>query len=128
MLTLIILENKVIFQSRDYNALTMSVISFVHMIYPLEYMFPVIPLLPTCMHLAEQLLLAPTPYVIGIPATFLATKKNFQLPGDVWLIDLDSGKLTVASNTNEMIPQLPEPEGTILKNHLKQVNHIYTSL
>lgn len=109
------------FQSRDYNALTMSVISFVHMIYPLEYMFPVIPLLPTCMNLAEQLLLAPTPFVIGIPATFLMHKKNFQLPGDVWLIDLDSGKLTAASGANEPIPMLPEPEGTILKNHLKQV-------
>lgn len=56
----------------------MSVISFVTMIYPLEYMFPVIPLLPTCMSCAEQLLLAPTPFVIGIPASFLMYKKNFK--------------------------------------------------
>lgn len=49
VLTLILLENKVLFQSRDYNALSMCVIAFVTMIYPLEYMFPVIPLLPTCM-------------------------------------------------------------------------------
>lgn len=78
VLTLIILENKVVFQSRDYNALSMSVISFVTMVYPLEYMFPVIPLLPTCMGCAEQLLLAPTPFVIGIPASFLMFKKNFR--------------------------------------------------
>lgn len=78
VLTLIILENKVVFQSRDYNALSMSVISFVTMIYPCEYMFPVIPLLPTCMGCAEQLLLAPTPFVIGIPASFLMFKKNFR--------------------------------------------------
>lgn len=77
VLTLILMENKVLFQSRDYNALSMSVISFVTMIYPLEYMFPVIPLLPTCMSCAEQLLLAPTPFVIGIPASFLMYKKNF---------------------------------------------------
>ena len=32
----------------------MSVMAFVAMIYPLEYMFPVIPLLPTCMGSAEQ--------------------------------------------------------------------------
>ena len=43
-----------ILQSRDYNALTMSVMAFVSMLYPLEYMFPVIPLLPTCMASAEQ--------------------------------------------------------------------------
>jgi hypothetical protein len=49
VLTLIVMENKVLFQSRDYNALSMSVMAFVTMIYPLEYMFPVIPLLPTCM-------------------------------------------------------------------------------
>ncbi|CAF4700477.1 unnamed protein product, partial [Rotaria magnacalcarata] len=29
VLTLIMLENKVVFQSRDYNALTMSVLAFV---------------------------------------------------------------------------------------------------
>ena len=43
-------------QSRDYNALTMSVMAFVSMLYPLEYMFPVIPLLPTCMSSAEQVI------------------------------------------------------------------------
>jgi len=32
----------------------MSVMAFVAMLYPLEYMFPVIPLLPTCMSSAEQ--------------------------------------------------------------------------
>lgn len=78
VLTLILLENKVVLQSRDYNALSMSVMAFVTMIYPLEYMFPVIPLLPTCMNCAEQLLLAPTPYVIGLPASFLMYKKNFK--------------------------------------------------
>lgn len=45
---------QVVFQSRDYNALTMSVLAFVALLYPLEYMFPVIPLLPTCMTGAEQ--------------------------------------------------------------------------
>ena len=52
--TLILLENKVLFQSSDYNALTMSIMAFVSMLYPLEYMFPVIPLLPRCMNETEQ--------------------------------------------------------------------------
>ena len=38
---------------------------------------------------AETLLLVPTPYIIGIPSTFFATKRNVQLPDDVWLVDLD---------------------------------------
>ena len=58
-------------------------------------MFPVIPLLPTCMNSAEQLLLAPTPFVIGVPASFFRYKsEGFQMPGDVWVVDLDSNKVS----------------------------------
>lgn len=96
----------------------MSVMAFVAMIYPLEYMFPIIPLLPTCMASAEQvidrpslkkhlfaavpfcltgmffqLLLAPTPYIIGVPASFFLYKAEFKIPDDVWLVDLDSSKV-----------------------------------
>ena len=119
VLTLILLEHKVILQSRDYNALSMCVLAFITMLYPLEYMFPVIPLLPTCMSCAEQLLLAPTPYIIGISASFLQQKKHFKLPDDVWLIDLDSNGITVPTRAED-VPDLPEPEGSILRNHLRQ--------
>ncbi|XP_075972918.1 rab3 GDP-GTP exchange factor isoform X3 [Anticarsia gemmatalis] len=120
VLTLILLENKVVVQSRDYNALSMSVMALVAMLYPLEYMFPAIPLLPSCMSCAEQLLLAPTPFLIGIPATFLTYKKNFRLPDDIWLVDLDATKLICPTGTDQELPPLPEPEGAVLKNHLKQ--------
>ena len=87
---------QVVIQSRDYNALTMSVMAITSLLYPLEYMFPVIPLLPTCMSNAEQLLLAPTPFVIGVPASFFRYKsEGFQMPGDVWVVDLDSNKVRV---------------------------------
>ncbi|XP_023247845.1 MAP kinase-activating death domain protein [Copidosoma floridanum] len=120
VLALILLEHKILLQSRDYNALSMSVMAFVTMIYPLEYMFPAIPLLPTSMSGAEQLLLAPTPYVIGIPASFLMFKKNFRIPDDVWLVDLDSNRITPPSGLGDNLPPLPEPEGSVLKNHLLQ--------
>ncbi|XP_031825818.1 rab3 GDP-GTP exchange factor isoform X7 [Nomia melanderi] len=120
VLTLILLEHKIVLQSRDYNALSMSVMAFVTMIYPLEYMFPAIPLLPTCMSCAEQLLLAPTPFVIGIPATFLLYKTNFKMPDDIWLVDLDSNKISAPTGLGDQLPPLPEPEGSVLKNHLKQ--------
>lgn len=45
---------------------------------------------------------------------------DFRLPDDIWMVDLDSNKLTPARVDAEL-PLLPEPEGTILKNHLKQV-------
>uniref|UniRef100_A0A8C6X8W8 MAP kinase-activating death domain protein n=1 Tax=Naja naja TaxID=35670 RepID=A0A8C6X8W8_NAJNA len=119
VLSCILLEHKVVLQSRDYNALSMSVMAFVSMIYPLEYMFPVIPLLPTCMASAEQLLLAPTPYIIGVPASFFLYKLDFKMPDDVWLVDLDTNKVIVPTNA-ELLPTLPEPEVLELKKHLKQ--------
>uniref|UniRef100_A0A8C7X838 MAP kinase-activating death domain protein n=1 Tax=Oryzias sinensis TaxID=183150 RepID=A0A8C7X838_9TELE len=119
VLSCVLLEHKVILQSRDYNALSMSVMAFVAMIYPLEYMFPVIPLLPTCMASAEQLLLAPTPYIIGVPASFFLYKLDFKIPDDVWLVDLDSSKVIAPTNA-EFLPPLPEPEASELKKHLKQ--------
>lgn len=91
---LVCLTFQVVIQSRDYNALTMSVMALTSLLYPLEYMFPVIPLLPTCMNSAEQLLLAPTPFVIGVPASFFRYKsEGFHMPGDVWIVDLDSNKV-----------------------------------
>ncbi|XP_054827880.1 MAP kinase-activating death domain protein [Eublepharis macularius] len=119
VLSCILLEHKVVLQSRDYNALSMSVMAFVSMIYPLEYMFPVIPLLPTCMASAEQLLLAPTPYIIGVPASFFLYKLDFKMPDDVWLVDLDTNKVIAPTNA-ELLPVLPEPEALELKKHLKQ--------
>nr|XP_040139661.1 MAP kinase-activating death domain protein [Ictidomys tridecemlineatus] len=125
VLTCILLEHKVVLQSRDYNALSMSVMAFVAMIYPLEYMFPVIPLLPTCMASAEQLLLAPTPYIIGVPASFFLYKLDFKMPDDVWLVDLDSNRVITPTNA-ELLPILPEPESLELKKHLKQMKDIST--
>ncbi|XP_064073669.1 MAP kinase-activating death domain protein isoform X4 [Vanessa tameamea] len=127
VLTLIMLENKVVVQSRDYNALSMSVMALVAMLYPLEYMFPAIPLLPSCMSCAEQLLLAPTPFLIGIPATFFTYKKNFRLPDDIWLVDLDATKLTCPTGNDQDLPSLPEPESSVLKNHLKQAINSLTN-
>jgi hypothetical protein len=42
-----------------------------------------------------QLLLAPTPYIIGVPASFFKYKNNdFNNPHDLWIVDLDSNKVT----------------------------------
>ncbi|CAF3636947.1 unnamed protein product, partial [Rotaria sordida] len=120
VLILIMLENKVVFQSRDYNALTMSVLAFVALLYPLEYMFPVIPLLPTCMTGAEQLLLIPTPFIIGVPASFFPYKgmglKKFD---DIWIVDLDTNQIIPPRNVEQCF-DIPDTDYYILSNHLKQ--------
>lgn len=42
----------------------------------------------------SQLLLAPTPYIIGVPASFFLYKLDFKMPDDVWLIDLDTNRVS----------------------------------
>ncbi|XP_060847508.1 MAP kinase-activating death domain protein isoform X3 [Rhopalosiphum padi] len=121
VLTIILLESKVVFQSKDYNALTMSVMALVALMYPLQYMFTVIPLLPTSLPKSEMLFESPVPYVVGVPSSFFSTKRDFRFPKDVWIVDLDSNKITppIVVNREDAIPQLPKSEASTLKNNLK---------
>ena len=56
VITLILLECKVVVQSRDVNSLSLSVLALTHLIYPLQYMFPVIPILPTSMQVNSNII------------------------------------------------------------------------
>uniref|UniRef100_A0A8C8K0P8 MAP kinase-activating death domain protein n=1 Tax=Oncorhynchus tshawytscha TaxID=74940 RepID=A0A8C8K0P8_ONCTS len=73
----------------------------------------------SCILLEHKLLLAPTPYIIGVPASFFLYKSDFKMPDDIWLVDLDCNKVKAPTNA-EHLPPLPEPESTELKKHLKQ--------
>ncbi|VDL98872.1 unnamed protein product [Schistocephalus solidus] len=75
----VILEQKVLVKSRDYNALTMSVLALVAMLYPLQYMFPVIPLLPTSLPGAEQVC-ATSNYPPNLASTPVRSSYSIQLP------------------------------------------------
>ncbi len=111
-----------VLQSRDYSALTFSILSLTKLLYPMEYMFPIIPLLPISMRGSEQLLLAPTPFIIGLPTSFLQCKRFSCLPDDVWMVDLDARTVDPPEGQYlSDVPNLPEPELKVLKNHLKQV-------
>ncbi|EUB62225.1 MAP kinase-activating death domain protein [Echinococcus granulosus] len=83
---------KILLRSRDYNALTMCILALTKMLYPLQYMFPVIPLLPTSLPNAEQILLSPTPFLIGIPSSFLKEKGQHVPLSEILLVDIDSGQ------------------------------------
>uniref|UniRef100_A0A7E4W4U7 MAP kinase-activating death domain protein n=1 Tax=Panagrellus redivivus TaxID=6233 RepID=A0A7E4W4U7_PANRE len=117
LLVAVILEHKVVLQSRNYNAVSMCVMALVALMYPLEYMFPVIPLLPVYMPSAEQLFLAPTPFIIGVPASFFAVKK-IAPPPDIILVDLDTNEMVCGDGLD--LPDFPEPEMSILKDDFRR--------
>lgn len=53
----------------------------------------------------------------------------FRFPKDVWIVDLDSNKITppIVINREDAIPQLPKSESLTLKNNLKSVIIIKTN-
>lgn len=120
ILVCLLMEQKVVLQSSDYNKLSICVLALVTLIYPLQYMFPVIPLLPPCMPDAEQLLIAPTPYIIGLPTSFYSARKVFRMPKDVWLANLDTQELSYPEVMDD-IPDIPEPECSHLVNHFNRI-------
>ncbi|CAJ0938342.1 unnamed protein product, partial [Mesorhabditis belari] len=127
VLSAVMLEYKVVLQSRNYNAVSMCVLSLVALLYPLEYMFPVIPLLPAYMQSAEHLLLAPTPFIIGVPSSFWAHKKLQEIPSDIIVVDLDACQVHVPEELT--LPELPEPDVGDLKMNVRMaLNRMNTNL
>ena len=62
----------------------------------MHYMIIILSSLGVCFHvLSVQLLLAPTPYLIGVPASFFRHKRDFLLPDDIWIVDLDANKVKI---------------------------------
>ncbi|KAG5452413.1 MAP kinase-activating death domain protein, variant 3 [Clonorchis sinensis] len=120
ILVCLLLEQKVVLQSSDYNKLSICVLALTALLYPLQYMFPIIPLLPPCMPDAEQLLIAPTPYIIGVPTSFYTARKVFRMPKDVWVANLDTQQLSYPE-VMEVLPDLPEAECHNIVRHLNDV-------
>lgn len=63
--------------------------------------------------------MAPTPFVIGLPASFFHHKRISKIPPDVILVDLDSNRVVLPDGIE--FPKIPEPENQILHNHFRQV-------
>ena len=76
VISLILLECKVVLQSRDINSLTLSVLALTNLIYPLQYMFPVIPILPSSMQV-------PTTTTIAITTN---VDQNSRAPSNCYLL------------------------------------------
>ncbi|VDO03543.1 unnamed protein product [Rodentolepis nana] len=120
----ILLEQKVVLESSHHDRLTTCVLAFTALCYPLQYLFTVIPLLPSSLKGAEQILQAPSPYIIGLPRSFRDSRRSFQFPKDVLLVDLDTQEL-YGQGAQEPIPKLPQAEE---KRLLSQLNKVLAGL
>ena len=115
---LLMLEHKIVVVSRNLSALTQSVEAFVSCLYPLEFLFCVIPLLPQQLQGARNILNAPTPFIIGVTHSLL---NQYKLPGDAYLVDLDASSISTKFEEN---PEIPMPPKHCIEEFLKEISDL----
>jgi hypothetical protein len=93
----LLLEQKVVFSSSRRSVLFSAVISVTRLLKPLRWSHLLVPLVPSA--LARDLLQYPAPFILGIPSEDPGNMEVLNaLPSDVTLVDLDVGRVILASH------------------------------
>jgi hypothetical protein len=90
VLTALLCEKKVIMVSKHLSLLTMMGSVLLRLLRPLSWSHVYLPLAP--LRIARDLLQCPTPFLLGIPASYLQEADPFPIPGDAAFVHLDSGE------------------------------------
>ncbi|XP_049819188.1 DENN domain-containing protein 1B-like isoform X2 [Aethina tumida] len=105
-------ERRIIFTSKKLKRLSACVQSANDIIYPMNWQHIFIPVLPMAL---QEYLLAPMPFLIGVPAEVLKNVRRSEI-GDVVILDADSN--TVESPFDD-INNFPQEVITSLKKQLR---------
>lgn len=93
----LLLEQKVVFSSSRRSVLFSAVTSVTNLLKPLRWSHLLVPLVPSA--LARDLLQYPAPFILGIPSEDPGNMEVLNsLPSDVTLVDLDVGRVILASH------------------------------
>ena len=93
-----LLEQKIIFSSTRRSVLLSACNALSNLLQPIEWSHLLVPLVPSA--LAADLIEYPAPYIIGIPSDDPQSMSllNNSLPPEVTLVDLDVGRVILASS------------------------------
>ncbi|KAM6896367.1 myotubularin-related protein 5 isoform 1-T1 [Lycodopsis pacificus] len=94
-------EHKILFLSSSYQRLTDACRGLLAIMFPLEYSFTYVPILPGKL---LEVLSTPTPFIIGVNSFFRSETQELL---DVIIADLDGGTVTIPECVH--ISLLPEP-------------------
>jgi hypothetical protein len=104
---LVLGEQKVFLYSEDVSFVSECVLVLLSLLYPLQYLFPCIPLLPTSMPTAENLLMVPTPFFIGVHKSFI-DKLGETRHSEAWMVNLDTKHLECPTCSDQQtVPEFP---------------------
>ena len=93
----LLLEQKVVFSSSRRSVLFSAVTSVTQLFKPLQWSHLLVPLVPSA--LAQDLVQYPAPFILGIPSEDPGNMEVLNsMPNDVTLVDLDVGRVILASH------------------------------
>ena len=104
----LLLEKKILLISKYKALLTHASVALISFLFPLCWKHVLIPILPKNM---TDVLDAPVPFLIGIDPMILKDDSNFEIPNEVYRVDLDNGFISLRDSK----PKLPSKEYKLLK-------------
>uniref|UniRef100_A0A7I4NLN1 UDENN domain-containing protein n=1 Tax=Brugia malayi TaxID=6279 RepID=A0A7I4NLN1_BRUMA len=113
-------ERRILFTSQKLGQLSSCIFAAATLLYPMHWQNLFIPVLPIGL---IDMLMAPMPYLIGVPKKILQSVKQLEL-GDVMVIDLE--ERTLQCTHNDML-DLPAEALSILRHHLHSSSNMFFS-
>ncbi|EFO22680.1 hypothetical protein LOAG_05804 [Loa loa] len=113
-------ERRILFTSPKLSQLSSCIFAAAALLYPMHWQNLFIPVLPVSL---VDMLMAPMPYLIGVPKKTLQSVKQLEL-GDVMVIDLEERTLQCAHND---VLDLPAEALNILRHHLHSSSNMFFS-
>lgn len=111
-------ERRILFTGSKLGQLSSCIFAAAALLYPMQWQNLFIPVLPIGL---VDMLMAPMPYLIGVPKKIFQTVKQFEL-GDVMVIDLEERTLQCTHND---VLDLPAGALSILRHHLHSSSNIF---
>ncbi|XP_057690391.1 DENN domain-containing protein 4B-like isoform X2 [Corythoichthys intestinalis] len=113
LLLAVLTEHKVLLHSLRPDVLTAVGEALVSMTFPLRWLCPYIPLCPLQM---AEVLLAPVPFIVGLPSSYF---DSYDPPADVVCVDLDTNAVFQSEDKKPLSwRSLPRKPGKLLFNTL----------
>ncbi|VDK67089.1 unnamed protein product [Onchocerca ochengi] len=120
MIALLLKERRILFTSPKLSQLSSCVFAAAALLYPMHWQNLFIPVLPAGL---VDMLMAPMPYLIGVPKKILQSMKQLELD-DVMVIDLEERTLQSA---HDDVMDLPAEALSILRHHLHSSSNMFFS-
>ncbi|MFH4974956.1 hypothetical protein AB6A40_001665 [Gnathostoma spinigerum] len=113
-------ERRILFTGQKLSQLSSCIFATATLLLPMQWQNLFIPVLPSDL---TDMLMAPMPYLIGIPKKTLQTATNVDF-GDVVVVDLDERRLQSA---HDDVADLPSEAVALLKHQLRSSADMFLS-